>query len=43
MLGPITYQLVLVLHKDRLRAADRRRTVAGPRNRTARPFKHPSR
>jgi hypothetical protein len=36
MLGPLNYQMALELQKDRLRAADRRRTAAGPRDRTTR-------
>jgi hypothetical protein len=43
MLGPLSYQLALELQKDRLRAADRRRTITGPRERTTRAPNTPSR
>jgi hypothetical protein len=42
MLGSLTYQMALQLRDDRLRAAERRRALAGPRPRTARSPKRPS-
>ena len=43
MLGSITYQLARELRDDRLRSAERRRALVGPRPRTARSPKRPSR
>jgi hypothetical protein len=36
MIGSLTYQLALQQHEDRVRAAGRRRTLAGPRPRSVR-------
>jgi hypothetical protein len=43
MIGSLTHQLALQLSEDRLRAARRRRTLAGPRPRIARTPGLPSR
>jgi len=43
MIGALTPYVVLQYHSDRLRAADRRRTITGPRPRTARAIRPHSR